>query len=346
MTFIFPIILSLGLLVLIVIACQLFTNAIEWLGHRFNLSDGIVGSVFAAVGTALPETIVPIVALISGSLQGGLDPHAASDIGIGAILGAPFLLSTLGMFVIGMAAFYYGKFKKSRVFGLHFDPRHLSRDTQHFYMAYGLVLIASFVHIHLFKYIVAITLVGLYAWYILRVVNHVDEEAEDSEIDLEPLYFQPKSSTPKTGLIALQILVSLLAIIILAHLFVNEVNHFSMLLGLPALVVSLILTPIATEMPEKFNSFIWVGREKDTLALGNITGAKVFQSTIPAMVGLLFTPWILDKNGLVSVVICILATISIETFCLRAKPGQVPYICLLGGAFYAAFLWIVLCKPF
>lgn len=346
MSFALPILLSLILLVFIVLACQLFTNAVEWLGHRFNLSDGVVGSIFAAVGTALPETIVPIVALISGTLHGGLDPHAASEIGIGAILGAPFLLSTLGMFVIGCSAFFYGKFKKSRVFGLHFDPRHLSRDLQHFLMAYGLVIAASYIQITWVKYVIAAALFVLYGWYIVRIVKHVDDEPEDAEIDLDYLYFQPRTRAPKTWAIVLQIIVSLLAIIVLAHLFVNEVNNFSHLLGLPALVISLILTPIATEMPEKFNSFIWIGREKDTLALGNMTGAKVFQSTIPASVGILFTPWVLDKNGMVSVVICVLASLVIDGLCLRSKPQVVPYICLLGGFFYLAFLWIVLGKLF
>ena len=47
----------------------------------------------------------------------------------------------------------------------------------------------------------------------------------------------------------------------------------------------------ATELPEKLNSVIWVRQGKDTLALGNITGAMVFQATFPVTVGILLTPW-------------------------------------------------------
>ena len=57
---------------------------------------------------------------------------------------------------------------------------------------------------------------------------------------------------------------------------------------LAAGLIALVLAPLATELPEKFNSIIWLRDNKDTLALGNITGAMVFQSTIPVSVGILF----------------------------------------------------------
>ena len=34
---------------------------------------------------------------------------------------------------------------------------------------------------------------------------------------------------------------------------------------------------------------------KTTLALGNISGAMMIQATVPSALGLLFTPWLLDK---------------------------------------------------
>jgi cation:H+ antiporter len=88
-----------------------------------------------------------------------------------------------------------------------------------------------------------------------------------------------------------------------AHLFVEHLLGIADALGADPLVLALILAPLATELPEKVNSFFWVREGKDALALGNISGAMVFQSTIPIGIGLLFTHWSLSTNAFVSVVL-------------------------------------------
>ena len=79
---------------------MLFTNAVEWIGHKLNLGEGAVGSILAAVGTAMPETLIAIVALLSVS-------EGSEDVAIGAIVGAPFLLATLAMGLVGLFAYLY-----------------------------------------------------------------------------------------------------------------------------------------------------------------------------------------------------------------------------------------------
>ncbi|HKT84405.1 MAG TPA: hypothetical protein VJQ84_11260, partial [Solirubrobacterales bacterium] len=71
----------------------LFTNAVEWLGHRLELGEGAVGSLLAAVGTAMPETLIAIVALLKVT-------EGSEDVAVGAIVGAPFLLGTLAMLLV------------------------------------------------------------------------------------------------------------------------------------------------------------------------------------------------------------------------------------------------------
>ena len=89
----------------------------------------------------------------------------------------------------------------------------------------------------------------------------------------------------------IQLLVGLGAMVGGAHLFVEELLHIAESIGVEPLVLALILAPLATELPEKVNSFFWVREGKDALALGNITGAMVFQSMIPVGIGLIFTDW-------------------------------------------------------
>jgi len=75
----------------------LFTNAIEWTGNKLGVGEGATGSVLAAVGTAMPETLIPIVAIIGGA-------EGSEDVAIGAIIGAPFLLATIAMALVGISA--------------------------------------------------------------------------------------------------------------------------------------------------------------------------------------------------------------------------------------------------
>src|SRR5215212_7190587 len=108
----------------IVVAASLFTNAVEILGGRLSLGQGAVGSVLAAVGTALPETMIPVVAVLA-AVFAGRDPETAGEIGIGAILGAPFMLATLAMFVVGASALY---FRGRRVNGAEIRCEGVSAD--------------------------------------------------------------------------------------------------------------------------------------------------------------------------------------------------------------------------
>src|SRR6186713_1561056 len=89
--------------VIILIGAELFTNGIEWFGRKLELAEGAVGSVLAAVGTALPETMIPIIAILFATGE------SSNEIGVGAILGAPFMLATLAMFVTGVAVLYQAR---------------------------------------------------------------------------------------------------------------------------------------------------------------------------------------------------------------------------------------------
>jgi cation:H+ antiporter len=86
-----------------------------------------------------------------------------------------------------------------------------------------------------------------------------------------------------------QALLALALIMVGAEVFLKAVGHTPETIGLAAELVALILAPLATELPEKINSILWMREGKDTLVLGNITGVMVFQSTVPVTFGVLFT---------------------------------------------------------
>jgi cation:H+ antiporter len=138
-----------------------------------------------------------------------------------------------------------------------------------------------------------------------------------------------------------QFAVGLVAMVGGAHLFVEEVIAVAEEFGVDVLILSLVLAPFATELPEKANSFFWVREGKDTLALGNITGAMVFQSMIPISVGLLFTEWDLGRFAVLSMALGLAGGLIAILALVRRQEFDAPAI-LAWGALYLAFLAAVI----
>jgi len=311
----------------ILLAAELFTNGVEWFGKRLQLAEGAVGSVLAAVGTALPETSIAIVAVVSGK--------ATHAVGIGAILGAPMMLSTLAMFVTGLAVILFARAGR-RALEMTVDHRILGRDLRAFFSVYALAIAAAFVRWYPARAAVAIFLVAMYACYVRQTFRAEGNSTGDH--DLKPLHFRRRAAVPRLRIVALQALVGLALIFVGAKLFISSVYPISGLLGIPPLVLGLIITPIATELPEKFNSITWVRQKKDTLALGNISGAMVFQSSITPAIGIVFTSWDLgkDPDALAGAIIAIAAAVGLWIE-LSFRKRLSPYSLLAGGLFYALY---------
>ncbi len=327
----------LAAFVVILAGAELFTNGIEWLGERLGLSEGMVGSVLAAVGTALPETMIPIIAIIF------VGTAASEEVGIGAILGAPFMLSTAAMFVSGVAVLAYSRSGRRKAH-LTINQVVVARDLTFFLAMYIVAIglgLPFFEKPFWLRVIAGIALVSAYVLYVKQTASDPRTESHEGK---NPLYFQRKLDTPRTRAILLQVFVALAAIIFGANLFVDQIGNFATLFGVPPLVLSLIIAPLATELPEKFNSVIWIRQRKDTLAMGNISGAMVFQSCIPVTVGLWFTPWVLNEFAIASAVVAILAGVLLQIF-LRTGGAISGRELTSLGFFYAAFIVYVVAFP-
>ncbi len=339
-------ILVLALAFLVILAgAELFTNGIEWFGRKLELAEGAVGSVLAAVGTALPETMIPIIAIVFATGK------ASEQIGVGAILGAPFMLSTLAMFVTGTAVLVMAR--RSRTGDtMQVDTHALGHDMRYFVIAYGIAIGAAFLPLEpvWLKWIVALVLLGIYAWY---VKGHFEADPDVDASDLAPLRFhrldtrahRRDQAVPRLRVVNLQVIVALGLIIVGAIAFVNAVEVIAQSLGVDEVLLALVIAPIATELPEKFNSVIWIRAGKDTLAMGNITGAMVFQATIPTVVALVLAPaaWQATTGSYTAFASAGIAFASSAfIFIPMARSGRLRGRNLLvGGVFYLAYLSFV-----
>jgi cation:H+ antiporter len=346
-----PVFSLIASLFLILLSAEFFTNGVEAFGRRLSLSQAVVGSILAAIGTALPETILPLVAI----LMHGDD--TARKIGVGAILGAPFMLSTLAFFVVG-AAVAAGKIRKKRKFELYVDTASARRDLIFFIGMYGTAIFLPNL-IPGSHPLIAVLLICSYIFYVYTTFR-----AESADIvHAEQLHFEKllsdarrlaglelRSARPEPHkttslmLICFQATASVVVMVAGADIFVGSLQKMSLSWGLSPLLFALLVAPVATELPEKFNSVTWIMKGRDTLAMGNITGAMVFQATFPVSVGLLFTEWHISGLALFSAALALISSLIVLAN-IHFKKKISPVAVLFGGVIYAIYaLAIILGK--
>ena len=313
---------------IILAGALIFTNAVEWAGNKLGIGEGATGSLLAAVGTAMPETLIPIVAIIGGS-------EGAEEVAIGAIIGAPFLLATIAMALVGISALIFRRRRRQGT-SLRADVETLDRDLIFFLVFFAIGTAIGLGVPDPIQIPVAVLFLLAYATYVRRTLRGGGSVQEMETIG--PLYMDrsPGDEPPGTTVV-IQLVIGLGAIVGGAHLFVEELIHVAESIGVEPLVLSLVLAPLATELPEKANSFFWVREGKDSLALGNITGAMVFQSTIPIAFGLAFTDWELSRFAILAGVLG-LAGGGLAYWALRLRGRFEPLPIVLWSALFTAFI--------
>lgn len=324
------------MLIVILIAAEVFTNALEHLGEKLGISEGVTGSLFAAVGTALPETMVPLLAIFAGTTSMATN----HEIGVGAILGAPLMLATLSLSLMALSVY------KRRGANGHLRPERtgLTRDINYFIAAFILAAAALYVPHHemWIRYVIGFAMVMIYVvyvWQTLRASKSLVAEGHATEAH-NPMFLSRLGLPTNTLTITVQIILGLLLLIAGAKGFINGVDEASHILGISALMLSLLIIPIATELPEKVNSILWIRKGKDTLAFGNITGAMVFQGTLLPAIGITLTPWEPRPEVVWGLVITLLAALWMRY--LLHKGGIRVWHLLVNGAMYVTYLVIAL----
>jgi cation:H+ antiporter len=253
--------LLLGSAVVIYLACEYFVNGVEWVGRKFAVGQQATGTILAAFGTALPESVVTFVAVVFGITA------AQKEIGVGAALGGPLVLATIAYAVVGLTLILSRK-QLPRTEAVLGDFKRLSRD-QGWFLAIFVVKIGLGLFIFTLKPWLGILFLGAYA--------------------------------------VVQTLIALVVIFVASRVFVSQLDALGPMLGIKPQLLALLLSPIATELPETLNAIIWVRQGKYRLALANISGAMMIQATVPTALGVFFTPWLLDRSLILAAIITLLA---------------------------------------
>nr|WP_285617867.1 hypothetical protein [Kineosporia sp. NBRC 101677] len=307
--------------VAIYLSCEWFVNAVEWLGHRLNVGKMAVGTILAAFGTALPESVVTLVAVTTGGDE-------QKEIGVGAAMGGPLALATLAYGVTGVMLLFRKRILTRELvsvgaptsspeerpaddramLGSPRDVARLSRDQRWFLAVFVFKVFLGLV-VFAWKPWLGLLFLGVYALYVFKEMSRADEpEAGDAdEEELEPLKLQPNQAAPASWAIVAQLAATLAVIFFASQVFVGQLGAIGPMIGLSGAVTALLLAPVATELPEIMNSVIWVRQGKAKLALANISGAMMIQVTVPSASAMLFADWHFDAPLVWSAVITMLA---------------------------------------
>jgi len=343
--------------VAIYLSCEWFVNAVEWLGHRLKIGKMAVGTILAAIGTALPESVVTLVAVTMGKTP------AAKEIGMGAALGGPLVLSTLAYGVVGIVILITRRRQRMAVVqgdastetspsvtvdplptgeervGTRVELKRLAKDQEWFLPIFAVKVALGLIAFAIKPWL-GLLFFAAYVVYFLREIRTKDDG--DGE-DMEPLKLQPRRESPATWAVVVQTLVTVTIIFFASRFFVDQLDAIGPMLGLPAAVTALLLSPVATELPETLNAIIWVRQGKTPLALANISGSMMIQATVPSGLGILFTPWLFDHallwSGIITAVAIVYLLVTMHLH--KLTPARLAANIGLYLLFAAGLVWIL-----
>jgi cation:H+ antiporter len=220
----------------------------------------------------------------------------------------------------------------------------LTRDLNFFIIAFSFAAIAMYVPhtLSIVRYGIGACMVMTYFIYVMMTINASKALVEDGHAtEAGSDMVLCKIGLPNNMMVIfLQLILGVVLLIAGAKGFINGVEAAAQIIGISALLLSLLIIPIATELPEKVNSILWIRKGKDTLAFGNITGAMVFQGTLLPAIGIMLTPWAPRKEVVLGIALTLLASIWLRY--LVAKGDIRVWHLLVNGAVYVAYLILVL----
>ena len=312
--------LLLGSAVAIYLSCELFVNAVEHLGRLLRVGTLAIGTVLAAVGTALPESVVTGIAVTIGD---------EDEIGTGAALGGPLALATVAYAVVGVVLLL----RRQRLPRVRTER--LVRDQLLFLGLFALAVTLGLVTLS-WKPWLGLLFFAAYVGYVVAELR--GGAHDDDELEVEPLRLTG-SADPRLLPVVAQTLATLAVVFVASQVFVSKLSWAGEELGVAPALVALVLAPVATELPEITNALIWVRQGKAQLALSNISGSMMVQVTVPSGLALVFTPWELGRPLLLAAAVTAAAVVHLAWAIRRGRLSAGALTATsLGYAVFALFL--------
>ncbi|MDH3772776.1 MAG: calcium/sodium antiporter [Deltaproteobacteria bacterium] len=246
--------LALGLTAL-AIGADRFVAGAAALASSLRISPLVVGLTVVSLGTSLPELLVTTTAVIVGH----------SSIGLGNVLGSN--ISNICL-VLGICALLQPLMVESKLFRLDY-PALMVATVATWLMSSNRVIT---------RFEGLVLLIGL-ALYLVLVIRSADE-------DTKKLLAPTNSSTQLTSRrkVFVQMISGLVLLLIGSQLVVWGGVGLGRALGLSELIIGLTIVAVGTSLPELATSIAGVVKKQHSIAVGNVVGSNLINST--AIIGI------------------------------------------------------------
>ncbi len=264
--------LALGLTALAIGADRFVAGAAS-LASSLRISPLVVGLTVVSLGTSLPELLVTTTAVLVGH----------SSMGLGNVLGSN--ISNICL-VLGICALLQPLMVESKLFRLDY-PALMVATVATWLMSSNRVIT---------RFEGLVLLIGL-ALYLVLVIRSADE-------DTKKLLAPTNSSTQLTSRrkVFVQMISGLVLLLIGSQLVVWGGVGLGRALGLSELIIGLTIVAVGTSLPELATSIAGVVKKQHSIAVGNVVGSNLINST--AIIGI---PSILKPMEVEGVALLLLA---------------------------------------
>jgi cation:H+ antiporter len=263
------------------LASWILSYGAEHLSEKFGAK--FVGRVLLSIATTLPEIAIVIYAAAQGSF----------GIAIGSGLGSNLLMMTLGLAIMLIIA----TTRLSKAPLKQIDVSTFKNDMIFLILA---AIISFVLFLDGFNYIDAFIFMGLFAGYIIlslyemkienreKISNqNIGENSNNNNNNKELIVEQDISNDTnddkKKFLKAIgTFFLGAIGILFGAEPFIHSLEGLSVEIGISAVVLAVIISPIAGEMPEKISMMILArkGAAGASIAIANVLGSKILNNTL------------------------------------------------------------------
>jgi len=283
---------------------EMIINQSERIALKFKIPEFIIGATLIALGTSLPEMAASIAASYNGK----------PDIAIANVIGSNILNITL---VLATVFIISKKINPSRDF--------FAKDS-----TWALVPVLVFILMILdglisrFDAVLLLLLMGAYLLFLLQDAKNIPEE------DLEDL----EESTFTWAKVIPILFTGFVLVIVGAHFTVESASEIAKDFGISEWIIGIIMISLGTSLPELVVSISAATRGKVDMAIGNIIGSNMANTTVVLGAAALTSPMAINASAYIfdiaTMIVATLLLVFITANKLYNKSAGISLIIILG----------------